>query len=554
MNRPRPELLAPAGGLDAGYAAVQYGADAVYLGLSAFSARAEAENFTAESLAHFTAYAHQATPARRVYVTVNTLPRDDERDAALSVLADAAEAGVDAWILQDMGLASLARRHFPSVARHASTQLAVHNAEGVRWAADHGFARVTLAREMTLDEIRRAASVGRDRGVEVEVFAHGALCYGFSGLCLAGGVLRGRSGNRGRCGYPCRAFARIENRDDAGPARDGLAFSLNDMARDRDVEALADAGVASLKIEGRKKSPLYVAATVALYRARLDGASPKEAQRHADDARAIFARPWTRYFLDGDTQGDHADPDVTGHRGLPCGTVEAVRAARTDAPSGRGVVWRTTRALERHDGVQFDKPDSTRPWGFAIDAMRRVERAHDERVFDVPAGARVWVALPPDAPSPPVGATVYCAASQATKRSYPVAGVRPASYRTRFGMSARVTLAEGTARVEGRVDPTPRTTPTDYARPLAETSRAYATEVDVTGLAATARDAAGADAAARKAFSRLGETRLTLAEWEGVHPSGMFLPAAAWNAVRRAAAEDLIILTAVSMKELYVSV
>src|SRR5450759_3201397 len=169
------ELLAPAGGLEAGYAAIHYGADAIYLGLPRFSARAEAANFSFEDVAAITGYAHSRPVRRRVYVTVNTLIQERERDELVEALAAVAARGVDAVIVQDLGVYRILRRHFPELRLHASTQMAIHNRPGVELARELGFARVTLAHELTLEELADIAALP---GIETEVFIHGALCYG----------------------------------------------------------------------------------------------------------------------------------------------------------------------------------------------------------------------------------------------------------------------------------------------------------------------------------------------------------------------------------------
>ncbi|HET6439590.1 MAG TPA: peptidase U32 family protein, partial [Anaeromyxobacter sp.] len=262
----RPELLAPAGGPEAGLAALQQGADAVYLGLKRFSARADAQNFTLEELDQLVGYARSLEPSRRVFVAVNTLVLDAELDGLVEALGAVADVGADALIVQDLGVARVARRHFPELELHASTQLAAHGRAAVETLRDLGFARVTLARELTLAEIREAAAVP---GVEVETFVHGALCYSYSGLCLFSSQVVGRSGNRGQCAYPCRdrwEVAAVNGRPPGPELGGGFAFSMKDLALPDHVGALREAGVACLKIEGRKKGPLYVAAAVDFYR------------------------------------------------------------------------------------------------------------------------------------------------------------------------------------------------------------------------------------------------------------------------------------------------
>ena len=177
----RVELLAPAGGLDAGFAAYHFGADAIYLGLKKFSARAEAENFTLDEVSEITAYAHSLAPRRKVFVTINTLIRQDELAELIDALAHLTAIGVDAIIVQDLGVYRAIKNHFPSLELHASTQLAVHNHAGAAAMQRFGFARVVLARELTFEEVDAITATGN---VETEVFIHGALCYSYSGLCL----------------------------------------------------------------------------------------------------------------------------------------------------------------------------------------------------------------------------------------------------------------------------------------------------------------------------------------------------------------------------------
>src|SRR5438270_831445 len=195
------ELLAPAGGLEAAFAAFHFGADAIYLGLKKFSARAEAENFTLAELDEITAYAHGLQPRRRVFVTINTLIRQDELTELVEAVAALADIGVDALIIQDLGVYHLVREHFPTLELHASTQLSVHNRAGAEVLRQLGFHRVVLARELTYEEVRDVTS---GAGIETEVFIHGALCYSYSGLCLFSSQTLGRSGNRGKCAYSCR--------------------------------------------------------------------------------------------------------------------------------------------------------------------------------------------------------------------------------------------------------------------------------------------------------------------------------------------------------------
>ena len=211
----RTELLSPAGSFECACAAFAFGADAVYLGLSSHSARAEAVNFTPGELASICAYAHRLAPRRAVYVALNTLVRDVELGGILDSLSAIDEAGADGIIVQDLAVAALARDHFPSIPRHASTQLFIHNAEGAIAARELGFSRVVLARELTFGEIEE---INRLSGIETEVFIQGALCYGYSGQCLFSAIATGRSGNRGQCAYCCRGrFSSMDGAHSAFP-------------------------------------------------------------------------------------------------------------------------------------------------------------------------------------------------------------------------------------------------------------------------------------------------------------------------------------------------
>ena len=294
VRHPAAELLAPAGSFEAALAAFQYGADAIYLGLSNLSARAEAVNFTPEQLLSITAYAHALSPRRAVYVAVNTLVRDDEVQGVLDALDACSEAGVDGVILQDFAVFTLLRRNFPNLKAHASTQMAVHNLEGAQAIAELGFSRVVLARELSFAEIR---DITAKAPIETEVFIHGALCYGYSGLCLFSALRTRRSGNRGRCAYCCRSeYQPVEGRE-----RAAFPFSMRDLFLYDSVRDLRDAGVASLKIEGRMKSAYYTAAVTNAYRHALDAAMagrPLE-KLWRDEVDMLSHRPYSTGFYFG---------------------------------------------------------------------------------------------------------------------------------------------------------------------------------------------------------------------------------------------------------------
>jgi putative protease len=279
------EILAPAGSADALKAAVRSGAAAVYLGTETFNARQHAENFSKGALKEAVTYCH--TRGVKVHLTLNTLIRQQEMTDALQVAADACALGIDALIVQDLGLARRIHQAAPSMPLHASTQLSCHTPEGVRFLKQLGFSRVVLSREMSLTEIQACAK----EGCELEVFVHGALCMSVSGQCYLSAVLGGRSGNRGHCAGPCRLPFSAQNTPDL---TGGYALSLKDQCLATYIPALAEAGVISLKIEGRMKRPEYVAAAVSVCRAAADG---KEIPKAAlDDLRAVFSRSG---FTDG---------------------------------------------------------------------------------------------------------------------------------------------------------------------------------------------------------------------------------------------------------------
>jgi len=270
----RPELLAPAGSPECVAAAVQNGADAVYLGLGAFNCRRGATNFTPETLRAAADYCHER--GVRVYVTLNTLVTDREIPDALETLEQAVRGGADALLVQDWGLAKLCREAAPELPLHASTQMGVADLDGVRQAAAMGCTRAVLARETSREELRR---ISAESPIELEIFVHGALCMCYSGHCYLSAVLGRRSGNRGLCAQPCRLPYGF------GARADGAPLSLRDMSLAGHMKELTDLGISCLKIEGRMKRPEYVAAVTRVYRAALDeqrDPTPEEVQMLTD--------------------------------------------------------------------------------------------------------------------------------------------------------------------------------------------------------------------------------------------------------------------------------
>lgn len=295
------ELLAPVGSYEALIASVQNGADAVYLAGSQFGARKFAKNFDDEEIVKAIQYAHIRGVA--VYVTVNTLIKDEEWQAVTDYVDFLYVNDVDAVIVQDIGLASYLLTNYPDLPLHASTQMSAHSLSDVRYLYERGFSRVVVAREMPLEEIK---NIQENVPVELEVFVHGALCISYSGQCLMSSYIGGRSGNRGSCAQPCRQLYHFDGET-------SYALSPKDLNAMDAVASLKDYGVASLKLEGRMKGPEYAATVVKAYRQKIDGVD------EPNHLKQIFNRTYTRGFLMEDRQ--IIASDAPGNRGEYIGTV-----------------------------------------------------------------------------------------------------------------------------------------------------------------------------------------------------------------------------------------
>ena len=257
------ELLAPAGSLEILKGVIESGADAVYVGGSMFGARAYANNFTEEELLEAIDFAHLR--GVKVYLTVNTLIKNSEFSKLYDYLLVYYKRGLDAVIVQDIGVVKAIHEYFPSMEIHTSTQMTVTGADGVRFLSQFGVTRVVMAREVSLAEMKR---IHEETGMELEAFVHGALCYSYSGQCLFSSILGGRSGNRGRCAQPCRLPYTVEGK------KDEYILSLKDMCGIKALDKLHDAGVYSLKIEGRMKQLEYACGVVKYYRSYIDSMKP----------------------------------------------------------------------------------------------------------------------------------------------------------------------------------------------------------------------------------------------------------------------------------------
>ncbi len=392
------ELALPAGSLQAALVAFAEGADAVYLGMKSFSARKMATNFSFEELAKLRQAA--LSQDKKIYITVNTLIDDSQLAEAINTLKQLAFIGCDGIIVQDLGLVHIIRNQFPSLPLHASTQLAVHTIDGVRELARLGFERVVLARELTIEEIKTIRKACPD--VQLKVFIHGALCYSFSGLCMASEQLCGRSANCGACAQICRNYFSVSADTEAGNVlspvpdgqRDGWFFSMSDLKAGPVVKQLEELGIESLKIEGRMKSPAYTALATRYYRALLDG---DDDTTELDEALSIvFSRRQTAGWLAGygRTKQDFSirrsptlgSTSYPSHRGLKAGTILLVK-------EGRALV-RLERRLSLRDGLMYFTKGTKEPVETVKFGLSQLINQQGKSITEAYAGETVYINLP----------------------------------------------------------------------------------------------------------------------------------------------------------------
>jgi putative protease len=348
------ELLAPAGSPEALDAAAGEGADAVYLGLKNFNARLRSANFTYSQFEGALRSLHRM--GRRLYVTVNTVFEQREADRLYQLLKYLASLGPDGIIVQDFGVITMARRHFPSLKLHASTQMNIASARGANALSKYGVSRVVLARELSLQELQE---IRENTNMELEVFVHGALCVSASGLCLFSGFLGGKSANRGMCTQACRRLYHTLSPE----AEEGYFFSPADLELIERVPDLAGAGVNAFKIEGRMKSAEYVGTVVSAYRRVIDSlnAGEESVVRAIGEARRIlrndFARTKTVFYFDGPS-GDipWLKADQTGGTGIPLGKILKVKGAGEER---RGLISAGGLIPVAGDSVRFHRADDS---------------------------------------------------------------------------------------------------------------------------------------------------------------------------------------------------
>ena len=342
------ELLAPAGSWEALEAAVNAGADAVYMGGKAFGARQYASNFDREEMAKAVYFAHMHRV--RIYITVNTLVDDSEMQELASYLLFLNNVGVDGIIVQDLGVIRLAKQIVPDLPLHASTQMTVTNSSGVDFAVEAGMERTVVARELSLEEIKAACS----RGTEIETFIHGALCVCYSGQCLMSSLIGGRSGNRGRCAQPCRLPYKLMNAkgEDMLQGKDAGQYLLSpkDMNTLEILPQLIDAGVVSYKIEGRMKRPEYVAIVVDAYRRAIDSykaGNYNVPEQDLDNIEQIFNRDFTTAYMTHRSGREMMSDRRPNNRGVLVGRVAKLDKARNKA------TIKLDKELHLGDGLEF---------------------------------------------------------------------------------------------------------------------------------------------------------------------------------------------------------
>lgn len=393
----KPELLVPVGSQEALYAAVQSGADAIYLGGKKFNARGNANNFNNEQLLEAIKYAHLY--GVRVYITFNTLIKEKELAKARDFAEFLCCSHCDAVIVQDLGVASMIKRYFPQLELHASTQMTIHNLDGVKILEDMGFKRVVLARELSMEEI---SYIAQRTSLELETFIHGALCVCYSGQCLMSSVLGGRSGNRGLCAQPCRLPYRLEGpelKNDKNKLAKYL-LSPRDLAAYSFLPKLVQAGVKSFKIEGRMKRPEYIAIVTQIYRKLIDniyeGILPGYSPEDEEELLQIFNRGgFCSGYYYGFNSKELMNPDKPGHWGIYLGKVLNIR--------GRWIDIELESGLEIGDGIEFRNNSKVKAWGQEVKKIQgsngieldsatsgSVVSVRKESKQEVIRGATVW--------------------------------------------------------------------------------------------------------------------------------------------------------------------
>ncbi|MBQ3390021.1 MAG: U32 family peptidase [Firmicutes bacterium] len=515
MDRKKPELLAPAGGMEHFEAAAENGADAIYFGGKGFNAREYADNFEPSEMTRAIRYAHRK--GVKAYMTLNTLVKQEELESALKQGAEGAEAGVDAFIIQDLGLAALLRKELPEIPLHLSTQGTVYDRAGVKMARELGFKRAVLARELSLEQIRDCAA---EPGIETEIFVHGALCMCLSGQCAMSQLIGGRSGNRGQCAQPCRRWYELETEGGEPLGEAGYLLSPRDLSYLPDLNALVRAGVDSLKIEGRLKTPEYAALTVKTFRKYLDriagGGEKAPEARDMERLEQVFSRgKFTRGYLYGKPSGALLSGDSPKHRGLFLGEVRKVR------PSAMGkekslLELELARDLRVGDGIEITAP------GFPGGVVSYI-KGRKQPVRAAKARERVWIGDIPGTirPGDPVYKVTDRQLLEEIRRTY----------------EGRMKQAEepGKAEVKG-VFIAAEGKPVQFA---VSDGRGHRAAARGTVILERAEKAPTDEAAVLTQLKKTGNTPFVLAECRMEMEAGLMIPMSEVKKVRREALEKL---------------
>ena len=508
-KRPIPELLAPAGSIDAVRAAVANGANAVYLGAERFNARDEGAQLSLDELEQACVIAHAG--GARVYLTLNILVKPAELTDALSLLGEAIDRGIDAAIVQDLGLVRLIQRVYPGFEIHGSTQMTVHDADGARLMRDVGIERVVLSRENTLDDVRAIRAAVPDLGLET--FVHSALCISYSGQCFMSGMISERSANRGSCAQSCRKDYVLTDTTTGAELDRGYLISAKDLAAHDQIAQLAEIGVGCLKVEGRKKKPEYVATVTRTYRDFLDRVAAGEpVTATADEVRPlvqIFSRGFTSGMFTGRagrTYITRSQPDNRGHElGVVVGR------------DGQELLIDVTHPVCPGDGLGFEPPEGAagQPTGFSITKVRTVsERAG---VIRQAIATREWVNAGWRVVRSAEAALLERARASFAALPVPVRGRRQRLDVRLFGSAGSLLKAIFTAGDE-------------VVERRSETALAPAAQraLDYAKL--------------REQLGRLGETPFTLGALDlTALADGLFLPVSEINRLRQAAVDELLV-------------
>lgn len=504
MRKQIPELLSPAGSWEALVATVQNGADAVYMGGTKFNARRLADNFDNEGLRKAVEYAHLY--GVRVYITVNILIKERELEELKSFLPELEQYRVDGVIVQDLGAARYIAQHHPSLSLHASTQMTIHQLEGVQVLEEMGFDRVVPARECTLEELKHMSD---NSSLELETFIHGALCVSYSGQCLMSSLLGGRSGNRGMCAQPCRLAYTLDKKTDQD-ALSAYHISMKDLSTLDFLDEILAAGVTSLKIEGRMKRAEYVAVVTRAYRKALDSILKtghyKPDQAAMRELEQIFNRGgFTRGYYYGTDHSDLYAKDKPNHWGIYLGKVRKVE---------KGLIWIALEEdIEPGDGIELwtDKPGNR---GQIVDRLLISGRPADR-------GRKGQLAAIPSSIRPEKGTRVYRTSRAAQLKTAQESFQN--QYRRKIPVSAHAVIRIGSCPVLSFRDEN-------------GTEGLAVGDYEVQAAVKRALD----EHTIQEQLGRLGDTPFEIKSLKLDWDDQVFLPVSVLNQLRRDAADDLM--------------